>query len=215
VDAACLSNNEPAGLACTDDGNVCTTDVCAAGGSCSHPSKPAGVACTSDSNVCTDDQCNGAGVCAHNNNTAPCSDGNACTAPDVCGGGTCNAGPAVYGFNGFFEPVNNPMTLNVGKAGRTFPLKFKLPLCAGGYVSRPNVVTAIAYRAITCDTFLPQDQLPADAGTSGASGLHYDATEQQWIFNWQTSASFANKCHELRFDFDNGSYRTALFKFSK
>jgi hypothetical protein len=215
VDAACLPNHEAAGLTCTDDGNVCTTDVCTGGGSCSHPSKPAGVPCTSDGNVCTDDQCDGGGVCAHANNTEPCSDGNACTAPDVCGGGACNAGPPVYGFTGFFEPVNNPMTLNVGKAGRTFPLKFKLPLCAGGFVSRPNVVTAITYRAITCDTFLAQDTLPSEAGTSGSSGLHYDATAQQWVFNWQTSNSFVNKCYELRFDFDNGSYRTALFKFSK
>ena len=32
------------------------------------------------------------GHCVHTNNTAPCSDGNACTTGDVCAGGSCQAG---------------------------------------------------------------------------------------------------------------------------
>jgi len=121
----------------------------------------------------------------------------------------------VYGFNGFFPPVDNPNTLNVGKAGRTFPAKFQLPLCSGGFVSSLTAVTNITYRQMACDSFAPQDPLPTDADTSGSSGLHYDSSANQYIFNWQTSSSFVNKCYELRLDFDNGSSRKALFKFTK
>ena len=106
-------------------------------------------------------------------------------------------------------------TRKLGKAGRTFPAKFQLPLCSGGYVSRLSAVTNIRYQRIACSNFLPQDAMPNDADTSGSSGLHYDATAKQYVFTWQTSGSFANNCYELRFDFDNGSYRTALFKFTK
>ena len=99
-----------------DDGLFCNgADQCS-GGSCGHAGDPcaggpecddvcdeatdtcaatAGTPCTDDGEVCTDDQCDGSGACTHPNNTAPCSDGDACTGPDVCSGGACQAGAAL------------------------------------------------------------------------------------------------------------------------
>ena len=57
---------KPDGTACSDDGNVCTSDVCSSG-VCTHPNKANGTACTSDGNSCTTDACSG-GVCGHTNN---------------------------------------------------------------------------------------------------------------------------------------------------
>jgi len=104
-----------------DDGNPCTTDLCDAGGACSHPNvangavcgaaacgangftgaalcsagscgtAPAAVGCD-DKNPCTADSCNPLSGCQHAVNTAPCDDGNACTSGDVCSLGTCTAG---------------------------------------------------------------------------------------------------------------------------
>ncbi|NMC70015.1 MAG: hypothetical protein GYA57_08125 [Myxococcales bacterium] len=73
-----------------DDGNLCTTgDVCA-DGTCAGT---VAVSCD-DHDVCTDDACDPAtGTCTHTNNTAPCDDGDACTAPDACSSGSCIAGP--------------------------------------------------------------------------------------------------------------------------
>jgi hypothetical protein len=64
-------------------------DSCNGSGVCLANYKAAGTACTDDGNVCTDDLCNGAGSCVHPNNTVPCNDGNACTQTDVCSGGRC------------------------------------------------------------------------------------------------------------------------------
>lgn len=52
-----------------------------------------GTACD-DGNPCTNDTCT-AGVCTHSNNTAPCSDNNACTTNDTCTGGVCVSGSAL------------------------------------------------------------------------------------------------------------------------
>jgi hypothetical protein len=73
-----------------DDANACTSgDVCG-GGTC-HSG--AAITCN-DSNGCTNDSCNPATGCVFTNNTAPCSDGNACTTGDTCGEGSCQPGGA-------------------------------------------------------------------------------------------------------------------------
>ncbi len=49
-----------AGTACTDDGNVCTTDVCDGLGACSHPPGNAGTVCRAADGVCdVAEQCTG------------------------------------------------------------------------------------------------------------------------------------------------------------
>ncbi|MFM8409900.1 MAG: hypothetical protein ACKOCT_06445, partial [Alphaproteobacteria bacterium] len=108
---------EPAGSSCANDGNVCTSDVCNATGSCTHPAGPDGTACN-DGSACTQsdacsagtcvgsnpvvctalDQCHVAGTCnptsgACSNPDKPdgsaCNDANACTQSDACAAGTC------------------------------------------------------------------------------------------------------------------------------
>jgi len=124
--SACTVDDTCAGGACVggpprdcDDGNGCTDDACDRVGGCVHldNTEPCddGDACTTtdacvagvcvggmpptcdDQDVCTDDTCDPARGCAFAPNTAPCDDGDACTAQDtcaagVCGGTTCGAG---------------------------------------------------------------------------------------------------------------------------
>jgi len=49
-----------------------------------------GVGCTDDSEVCTTDVCDGLGGCEHNPNSDPCTDGLYCTGADTCSGGSCS-----------------------------------------------------------------------------------------------------------------------------
>jgi len=111
VDSACEHTNN---IAPCDDDNVCTTGDTCSGGTCAGTAINCDDtdACTNDScdpatgcvnaaiicddgNICTDDTCNVATGCVVANNTAPCSDGDACTGPDACSGGACVPGPAV------------------------------------------------------------------------------------------------------------------------
>ena len=109
-----------------DDGDACTSDTCLPAGGCSHAALTGacndGDACTvgetcatgvcaggvvrtcDDGNLCTDDSCLLATGCRNVPNAAACSDGEPCSAPDVCALGKCAAGPVVVCED------NNPCT---------------------------------------------------------------------------------------------------------
>ena len=70
----CLNGGECADT-CDEDADSCNL--------------PAGVDCSDDGNICTDDVCDGGGECAHVNNSASCDDGVFCNGDDVCGDGVC------------------------------------------------------------------------------------------------------------------------------
>jgi hypothetical protein len=116
-----------------------------------------------------------------------------------------------YNFIGFLPPVDNPSVVNVGKAGRTFPIKWQLKDYQGNFISDLSLVK-LTYRQIATDTSSPQDTIP---DTSGASGLRYDSTSNQYIFNWQTSSTFTNKSYEFILTLNDGTVHNALFKFTK
>jgi hypothetical protein len=101
-----------------DDGDPCTDDACEASSGCSYTDNEGapcgGDVCTlgsycsggdchissvirdcGDGNVCTDDGCDPVTGCFHIANEEPCFDGDLCTTFDVCGGGSCHAGPLV------------------------------------------------------------------------------------------------------------------------
>jgi cysteine-rich repeat protein len=199
------NNTDP----CTD-GSVCTLDdTCADGGCVSGAPLDCG-----DGNVCTDDSCDAVEGCGYASNTAPCDDGNACTAPDVCGASQCVSGPPVYSFSGFQSPVDNYPVVNNGKAGRAYPVKWTLPLCSGGNVTRLDAVlyNPLRIRQVNCDTSAPLDQLETE--TTGVSGLSVTA-DGQYHYNWKTDATFAGKCYELLLELDNGTTQVARFKFTK
>jgi len=57
-----------------------------------------------DGNVCTDDHCVG-GSCSYTNNSAPCDDGDSCTANDTCQSGRCVGRGPDYDNDGVLDDV--------------------------------------------------------------------------------------------------------------
>jgi hypothetical protein len=89
---------------------------------------------------------------------------------------------AHYTFAGFFQPVDNPPVINTGKAGNTYPLKWSLSQ-NGTAVSDLRAFVAFRFAADSCGT-APPDALETTA--TGGTDLRYDATAQQYVYNWQT-----------------------------
>jgi len=102
IGAICLAPScEPAtgqcGFAPAHEGLVCDDgDLCSAGSTCAAGKCDGGtpVNCN-DGNPCTDDSCDPKQGCIYTHNNAPCSDGSACTAGDVCANGQCAGGKLV------------------------------------------------------------------------------------------------------------------------
>ena len=119
------------------------------------------------------------------------------------------AGPT-YSFTGFFQPVDNPPTVNSMKAGRAVPVKFSLSgnqglnILASGYPVSQNV---------TCDTGAPIDPVEETTGAGGSS-LSYDAASDTYTYVWKTDSAWKNTCRTLDVKLADNSDHTANFKFS-
>jgi hypothetical protein len=140
--------------------------------------------------------------------TATCSG-----ATDVAG----NSGSAsvtynvIYNWSGFFQPIDNNGVFNVANAGRTIPVKFSL----GG--DQGLAILATGYPKITsvaCPASAPLDTVE-ELSTATVSGLRYDALANQYIYNWKTLSTYANKCYQLSVKLIDGTEHTALFKFTR
>jgi hypothetical protein len=123
-----------------------------------------------------------------------------------------------YNFIGFLPPVDNLPTVNVVKAGRTIPVKWQLKDAEDAFISSLDAVryNPLRYNVINCENGAPTELVvPVNATTTGATSLRYDSTNNQYVFNWQTSSTFAGKCIELLLDLNDGTQQTALFRFTK
>ena len=89
------------GQPCNADSSVCTQGDACQSGLC----KPGTSVSCNDNNPCTNDSCNPASGCVYTANTAPCTDGNACTVGDSCASSACKPGPVAVCSDG--NPCTN------------------------------------------------------------------------------------------------------------
>jgi cysteine-rich repeat protein len=129
-----------------DDGNTVNGDCCSA--TCRF--EAAGSACPV-TNPCMNGACNGAAVCVATPNMAPCNDGNACTAPDVCTAGVCVPGAAVSCNDG------NPCTTDTcdpasGCAHTPIPLCTCTPTTCAAQAATCGTIPDGCGGTLTCGT---------------------------------------------------------------
>jgi len=116
----------------------------------------------------------------------------------------------LYTFSGFVGAVNGPPTVNTGKAGRTYPVKFRLTNSIGTPVSALSAVRSITYNPVACNFGAsPTDAIEAEA--TGNSSLRYDSLDNQYIYNWASPSQPG--CYVLLLALDDGQSFAAWFDF--
>jgi hypothetical protein len=124
----------------------------------------------------------------------------------------------IFDWSGFFRPVDNPDVVNSAKAGSTIPVKFSLGGDQGlnifwtqtANVTYPNS-GKLAFDQVTGD---PVDALE-EYSTATVSGLKYDSTANQYIYNWKTDKNWAGTYRQLIIRLADGTYHRANFYFTK
>lgn len=101
-----------------------------------------------------------------------------------------------YDFIGFFAPVDNrgAGVINVAKAGRGIPLKFRTVDGNGVGVEAAGLAVKISVANLTCGLSTTPDQL--EEYSQSASGLVYLGDGYyRWV--WNTPTTYANSCKLL------------------
>lgn len=93
-----------------------------------------------------------------------------------------------YRFSGFEGPVDAPPAVNLGKAGRTYPLRWTLLDAADTRVTARSAVEAVRVVPADCTDFGRAVGPAQDAVGPGGGGVSLDA-KGSFSFTWKTSTS--------------------------
>jgi virginiamycin B lyase len=107
-----------------------------------------------------------------------------------------------YAFSGFLAPLAGPPTVNMGKAGRTYPVQFQLTDANGKLVSLLPAVQSITYASIGCRALSGDPTNTLAAAATGGTSLRYDSTTNDYVYNWQTPGSAG--CYRLYLTLNSG-----------
>jgi predicted dienelactone hydrolase len=110
-------------------------------------------------------------------------------------------------FGGFLQPVDNPPTINTGRTGRTYPVKFQIRDENGTLVTSLAAVSSITSKAVSCGSSSagPTDAL--ETTTTDGTSLRFE--DDQFVYNWKTPSTAG--CYELRVTLADGGAHSANF----
>lgn len=116
-----------------------------------------------------------------------------------------------YDFTGFKAPVYPEPEVNQANAGQAIPIQFSLNGDQGTDIFNSGYP---AVRQVSCSTGDPvNSSTRTDAGTSGNSGLQYDASTKTYTYVWKTDKAWAGTCQQFILGLNDGSTHTATFQF--
>jgi hypothetical protein len=112
----------------------------------------------------------------------------------------------VYRFDGFLQPINDTAhqvgtATSVFKAGSTVPAKFQLKNASGQVVqaaTAPVWLTPVKGSSMS----MPVDESVYTASADSGTTYRYDATAQQYTYNWKTGTG--GNYHRIGVKLDDG-----------
>jgi len=115
----------------------------------------------------------------------------------------------IYNWAGFFQPVDNPPTINSVKAGPAIPVRFSL----GGNFGLSILASGYPIsKQVACTSGAPIDEIE-ETVSARSSSLSYDATTGQYTYVWKTEKAWANSCRQLVVRLADGTEHVARFMF--
>src|SRR5262249_45531207 len=94
-----------------------------------------------------------------------------------------------YRLDGFLQPINDTahqqLAMSVFKAGSTVPVKLQLKDITGNVVQAANLPVWVNPQNVGTTSAPIDESVYTDQPSSG-SAFRWDATGQQYIYNWQT-----------------------------
>lgn len=110
----------------------------------------------------------------------------------------------LYAFGGYLQPINAAGgPTSVFKAGSTVPVKFQLRDGAGALVTSrtaPQWLVPVRGGLLTSSV---NETVSSDAATTDGA-FRWDATAQQYIYNWQTKGLAAGYAYRIGVKLDDG-----------
>jgi hypothetical protein len=120
-----------------------------------------------------------------------------------------------YKFTGFLSPLNpDPAYVNMGNAGRTYPIKWQLTDGATpvSYITDAASATTVNIIKVACSNLGGDSTDSIDySTTSTLPGIRYDSTANQYVYNWQTPST-KNSCYRMTITTPDGQPHVALFQ---
>jgi hypothetical protein len=113
-----------------------------------------------------------------------------------------------YVFSGFLQPINmtahqTGTDVSTFKAGSTVPVKFKLTDANGNVVQPASAPVWVTPLKGSATNQAVDEDLYSLAATTGGT-YRYDATAQQWIYNWSTKGASAGCYYRIGVTLDDG-----------
>jgi hypothetical protein len=121
-------------------------------------------------------------------------------------------------FNGFLQPIDGH-SVNTGKFGRTYPIKWQLRDSSGALISDSAAQLLVGtmtggQKAASCTSFDLTDTDALEESTTGNTALRYDATSDQFIYNYKAPTSGTCYVFAIR-NADGLTTQQIDFKFTK
>jgi hypothetical protein len=128
-----------------------------------------------------------------------------------------------YNFIGFLSPLKLQSYSGTFNLGKTVPVKWQLTTYTGSYITMSNInfikspVPLPSLKAIFTGQPLSNGTCPLstvgtvyilyspNTGTAGNSTFRYDSTNNQFVFNWDTTYPNISGCYTLALSLDDGS----------